>query len=1698
MTFKKNSYLILIGQGTSLITISPYFIKSIQIDPVIAIFVDPVDEYFFLLHHQIKKNIFIYTKNNMSDNTILNRNYIEMCANQIGMKATRMDVKTMLSGSITLDDFNLKGTMNTRLQSSIFNQFDEDLLNSKNSKCQADTYGAVYGPTYGDNLGTINCRGAFIGTETTGFIGSTYSAKNDVVSQNELQMNSLVRNQTVSAELSEEQVITNSKNNAAIPMNMIYFEPNLAYFEVVSYNTTGNAGYEKTFDSYFGNLWTLTTNGKSENNPTLGNSLNMDVEAITQINISKTNGLFNVQGNLKLKNYPVSYDFTQIDLEPVIFDGDSTFSFTTNGNVLVNGIARPFSNALLENGEQSALTNQTANLAGNFQFNSNIIYPGNATPKIININGNISNIGSGNFIEWPRVSGPFPNIGNANIEFPKSISSVARFDNINANIVYFGSNIMNNSNAYYNALNPPQYGTFIENIYNNMAIYNDQNASFIANNFIYVNPSNANNRLGNVPNYQVQFPVSSGAFVVGNIISYSTPINPAINSFVFPPSINSGTINLYNTMDTWVKYVKWTDPNDQFYSPSAYSFSNYVITNQFTLNGSDDTTKNNNYFGYSQGNIKNKAWRILDDLVNPPQYTINGTLLWAFQSGAFSSTTTNTFDPDLNPGLNNGEATFMLFSGINTGDYPMTASAHTFSVNAIASVNGSESSYDLLSFAYVDYSNSLITNSYNGNINNFKKDVLGTLRPDISNSSFYTFDTTPKPFTVQYLSPQEMSSETSVMTTLNYFSYNLPLIVNGNNRMIVLFYMKDTLSTNLNDVAMITNISLSASNYSPNNYLQPNLFYGWNLKSSATINTNVNGAQLLNPSSLVYLATGTDSLSLYDKNTTYLLMGPIKAIDFNKQYFYRQHLYCEALFGSSGTTFSGEFRVYRVESPTIISQNELVSDVLLTNPTSTNSFIININNNNTNQWFTVDTSTNNNLFVHNTLANTNYVYYVIRFWNYSNTSCTLRNLQIIQQPLPNTQIYSYDIINNLTLKKLTADIYDGYFDPFTLQYTYNLTASQIISGDGKTIQIYGKIQNRPNLDLSAYINIENGIVQQTSQISIYGNEIISNLNVSGVFASIGNDNSNFNSLGTIIINSNVNYWDANFYKYAWHANLLNLAVETLPPITPTLIENSPFSGLNGKLILQCGTANNYNETKKEYIEQPLYDNQISIMTWYFAPEKSTSNPLLSRDFTIRFKYQLYSEIRGDFFYFQYSPDLGRNYYNLIRQSGDIKSVKSVALFTTSLWKQAEFYLPGGNTTEYIFRWVYSKDLSVSNGFDIVYLADLGVNYTGPVLVDNNGYTTNYSNEFVGNITTGGSVGSSTQSYNLPFPKGTTANNGFVIGNINYGGQTNMSGYIWSGRNNSTMYPLINTYYRQDQNPNDGVYPQKTDILFYKMLNNNGVNGQFTDKVWRLYDINTLKTTLGSPINYPGQTSWLEVNASTGFYDGTDMALMSSTQNNQDTGEDNGLTNGEATYLTLGPFNSTINNAAFADLTTKEHNLQFKYLPNTENGYDLTGVITYDYSSGNDNTVRDTLVKLLTFNASYHITQSNLDLWFNTNNDITVENIRYYPGKEGIYNSQTPVNGWINFSATIPPVPNGSKRIYVIFFAKDWLSAGSFNDVVLLHDIRFTFSTPSKVILDNNGYLYGNTSGSFKIVSVNQGSIVINIPGAGNKTITLSN
>jgi hypothetical protein len=318
-----------------------------------------------------------------------------------------------------------------------------------------------------------------------------------------------------------------------------------------------------------------------------------------------------------------------------------------------------------------------------------------------------------------------------------------------------------------------------------------------------------------------------------------------------------------------------------------------------------------------------------------------------------------------------------------------------------------------------------------------------------------------------------------------------------------------------------------------------------------------------------------------------------------------------------------------------------------------------------------------------------------------------------------------------------------------------------------------------------------------------------------------------------------------------------------------------------------------------------------------------------------------------------------------------------------------------------------------------------------------------------------------------------------------------------------IYTKITTYYRKDELPTDTTYPAKEDLNFRIVNTNSGDNDK--NKVWRLNNYNTLKSILGYPINDPGYESLLDNNATNDFLNGTELALMSSEpnvpQNSDDT--DTGLTHGEATYLALGPFAYTnVPADTYYNLTTKDHQFQFRYIPDTEKSFDLTGVITYDYFETDDTTVKDTLIKLLTFNSSFHLFESDLNTWYNEPADdiINTSNIKYYPDEKGIYNSDTIVSGWLNFSANIPAMtgPVNQKRLYVIYFAKDWYSYSPYNDVVLIHDIKFTFNVgKSSVILDKNGYLYGSEDNkSFKIKSVSATAITITLWDGVDKTISL--
>lgn len=176
-------------------------------------------------------------------------------------------------------------------------------------------------------------------------------------------------------------------------------------------------------------------------------------------------------------------------------------------------------------------------------------------------------------------------------------------------------------------------------------------------------------------------------------------------------------------------------------------------------------------------------------------------------------------------------------------------------------------------------------------------------------------------------------------------------------------------------------------------------------------------------------------------------------------------------------------------------------------------------------------------------------------------------------------------------------------------FTFGNIATVNIGGN---LSLSGNIKEDSKLAFRTKLTVSNSNIN--GNLFIYGGNVFSNLAITGIKTGNINDFSN----GLVTINSNVNYWNNDFYQYAWHANLINSEVEQLPPITPYLIQSDPFSGISGKLILQCGIPAVYNESNNSYTSTPLLDNQFSMMTWTFSPKPSSINPLLASDFTIGF------------------------------------------------------------------------------------------------------------------------------------------------------------------------------------------------------------------------------------------------------------------------------------------------------------------------------------------------------------------------------------------------------------------------------------------------------------------------------------------------
>ena len=149
-----------------------------------------------------------------------------------------------VDGKIDLRDLELSGTMNTKLQTSIFNTLDQEMLSSKSSKATSDQYGPVYGPVYGDIIGTINSRGALIGGDRGGYVGSTYKEVYDIDTQKQFNPDNIVN-------------LTNFDTLASIPMNITRFDQNLKNIGSVLLNCFYSHMYIRYYEEMIYTCWKL-------------------------------------------------------------------------------------------------------------------------------------------------------------------------------------------------------------------------------------------------------------------------------------------------------------------------------------------------------------------------------------------------------------------------------------------------------------------------------------------------------------------------------------------------------------------------------------------------------------------------------------------------------------------------------------------------------------------------------------------------------------------------------------------------------------------------------------------------------------------------------------------------------------------------------------------------------------------------------------------------------------------------------------------------------------------------------------------------------------------------------------------------------------------------------------------------------------------------------------------------------------------------------------------------------------------------------------------------------------------------------------------------------------------------------------------------------------------------------------------------
>lgn len=1451
-----------------------------------------------------------------------------------------------LNGKIDLRNLELMGSMNTRMQTSIFNQLNEEMINSKNSKATCDQYGPVYGPVYGDILGTINSKGSLIGGDNGGYIGSTYTE---------------VYESSLSKEFNPESIINLNDFDTleSIPMNITKIDANLKNFSVSSYNTRSSQLFPDYIDPYFGNLYNLTLDGKDDFNNSFANVLYSD-KISSSITFESKN--LDIKGNVKLFN-SITYDFKDVDVKNI--DYTSAELLYVSGNVKING-----DYILNSNGNLKITTINTTNpnLSGNFRFNYTPI-----TGIQFEINGNIVRNSDNlqNRVVWDEFNS-VKELGNANITFPKSIDNVSRFSNTgNGNIIVYGSTVMINSNVYYNNLN--LYGNLIANLYSRMAIYSniegtmrkiDETNKNNATNPII--PKNYNGSLLNIGSIQ------NNIFYYGNqtIVNY-------INSLSNDATNDNKT--LLSKIDTWVRYIK---PGFNVYWPhwpSAFGF-----TNNFTLN---------DYNGHSNNIIKNKAWYIHGSASINGSQTINGAERWYLQSGVDNNAINVADNIYVDNGLRDNEATY-LFLGPFSIPFDIET---TFSFDTSGYA---ESNWDGLTVCYHDYNPLFFTEQ------DIKQQLCNNIKPQNSSTSHWNSITDNNLNNIIYLTTYSIS-QTTYDNTLSVYqskSYNLPILQSGLNRMIIIMYSKDYSVTFIPDVFRITNFKIAPVSSDPIKYLYTD--YGWNFKDKTELQMTFQGISTFSGDNL-YLSTGNNNLEIRPYTSSYFLIGPVSYRDFDIKYLY--NVFFEFEYATKNYDNSTTIELYKVENNNIINESNFITNIFTDLPTNIiKTFTYNTNGTNY--------SCNKELRVYDTLKDTKYKYYYFKIKTTSKSAgITFFNIQFRQYPQDDIIILYKDIITDPLNKLIIANIYSSLIDNFYINYKFNRSTILNLTENNNLLIISGKFVQDPLLSFNAILSNVNHIIK--GNIFINGNSTFNQTELSGTFL-----NGNLQD-GKYVFNNMLNYYNKIYYNYTWHSNLKYLSTTKLDDIA----EQNPFDGLIYKNIMLCGQMGIYN-IDKTYTSTPLHDDQLSILEYTFKPDK--------KNFTINFKYQIFSEFRGDYFYFQYSIDNGRTYYNLLKQSGDINDIKSVALIDKYRWKNASFYLPYNPI--YIFRWVYKKDSTLSSGYDTVFLADIFINYLNPVIQKINNELNIYANNFIGNISTTGTTNTQVKDYKISFKKkNENPIYGYVNGDILINGT--MENYINSSinANSNLIYANMETYYRNTTN-----YMNK-EFLTYKIFSNTDLN---VNKSWRLYNYNELKNKISS-------WNWnaLQYDATTDFINNNELALMSSESKmsflyNMSM-SDQGLGPNDAAIFTIGPIN-------YGDLIENEHQLQFKYFKDSNENSDI-GIITYDYtdvSNHNDTIIEGLLTKIVDlYNLSNHYLLNDLIDKYDINKILNKNDIISYPDNQSGFTSvQSFKYGWNDISINLNKIPTGKKRIIVFFYSKDTYTSYGYDDVVLIHDIKLTF------------------------------------------------